>query len=228
MTAALAHLGLEAAAKKSSGSSATLLIFLVVGAAFYFLFFRPQQRKAKALRQQGKTFEVGDEVLTAGGLVGHVLDIDGDRVTLETSVGASFVVLKQYVIRTIEEPVPGTEDSDEAYEPEPDHEQLGEANDEVDDETDHEPAHETDDEQAEPTEKETDEVTATEPTPNGAGTLGESTTDKFWLASDNSEQLPAAEDPGTAGGARRSGRRKRRSAGGTTAGPSGPDSPSST
>ena len=49
-----------------------------------------------------------------------------------------------------------------------------------------------------PTEKETDEVTATEPTPNGAGTLGESTTDKFWLASDDSEQLPGAEGPGTA------------------------------
>jgi preprotein translocase subunit YajC len=225
MTAALAHLGLDAAAKKSSGSSATLLIFLVVGAAFYFLFFRPQQRKAKALRQQGKTFDVGDEVLTAGGLVGHVLDIDGDRVTLETSVGASFVVLKQYVIRTIEEPVPSSEDSDESYEP--DHESLDEA-DEGDDETDHEPAHETDDGQAAPTEKETDEVTATEPTPNGAGTVGDSTTDKFWLASDDSEPLPGAEGSGTAGGSRRSGRRKRRSAGGTTAGPSGPDSPSST
>ena len=29
-------------------------------------------------------------MLTAGGIVGHVIDIDGDRVTLETSVGASF------------------------------------------------------------------------------------------------------------------------------------------
>ena len=226
MTAALAHLALGAAPKKSSGSSATLLIFLVVGAAFYFLFFRPQQRKAKALRQQGKTFEVGDEVLTAGGLVGHVLDIDGDRVTLETSVGASFVVLKQYVIRTIEEPVESPEESDEGYEA--DHESLDEDDDEADHETDNEPAHETDDRQTAPTEDETDEVTATEPTPNGAGTVGESTTDKFWLASDDSEQLPAAEGPSTAGGSRRSGRRKRRSAGGTTAGPSGPDSPSST
>ena len=37
---------------------------------------------------------MGDEVLTAGGIVGHIIDIDGDRVTLETSVGASFVVLQ--------------------------------------------------------------------------------------------------------------------------------------
>ena len=90
-----------------------LLIFMVVGAAFYFLFYRPQQRKAKALREQTKTFDVGDEVLTAGGLVGHVIDIDGDRITLETSVGASFVVLKQYVLRTLEEPVPIDDEPDE-------------------------------------------------------------------------------------------------------------------
>jgi preprotein translocase subunit YajC len=99
-------------AKKSSGSP-LLLILVVVGAAFYFLIYRPQQKKAKAVREQGNAFDVGDEVLTAGGIVGYVIDIDGDRVTLETSVGASFVVLRQYVLRKIEEPV--AEDDDESY-----------------------------------------------------------------------------------------------------------------
>ena len=62
----------------------------------------------------GNAFDVGDEVLTAGGIVGYVIDIDGDRVTLETSVGASFVVLRQYVLRKIEPPV-DTEDEDGSY-----------------------------------------------------------------------------------------------------------------
>lgn len=115
MTAALGLLPLAAAtsSKSSSSGSATWLILIVVGAAFYFLFYRPQQRKAKAMREQTKTFDVGDEVLTAGGLVGHVIDIDGDRITLETSVGASFVVLKQYVLRTLEAPVPIDDEPDE-------------------------------------------------------------------------------------------------------------------
>jgi preprotein translocase subunit YajC len=103
-----------AAAKKSSGSPA-LLIFVVIAAGFYFLIYRPQQRKAKAARAQSTTFDVGDEVLTAGGIVGHIIEIDGDRVTLETSVGASFVVLKQYVIRKLEEPVPTEPDEDGSY-----------------------------------------------------------------------------------------------------------------
>jgi preprotein translocase subunit YajC len=88
------------------------LIFVVIGAGFYFLIYRPQQRKAKALREQTNTFDVGDEVLTAGGIVGHIIDIDGDRVTLETSVGASFVVLKQYVLRKLEEPEPDEDDTE--------------------------------------------------------------------------------------------------------------------
>ena len=107
---------LGAAAKKTTSSSSIIPILLIIGVGFYFLIYRPQQRKAKAARDQGKTFEVGDEVLTAGGIVGYVIDIDDDRVTLETSVGASFVVLKQYVLRTLEQPVAAEADDETDYE----------------------------------------------------------------------------------------------------------------
>ncbi len=128
---------LAAAAKKSNGSSAYLII-IVIGAGFYFLIYRPQQRKAKLAKEQVKTWDVGDEVLTAGGIVGHIIDIDGDRVTLETSVGASFVVMKQYIIRKLEEPEPEEPDEDEGYEDEEtgeydDEPELAEGDDEIDD-----------------------------------------------------------------------------------------------
>src|ERR1035437_10151481 len=102
-----------AAAKKPAGSSFTLLILIAIAAGFYFLILRPQRMKAKNQQQLVNQFEVGDEVLTAGGIVGHIIDIDGDRVTLETSVGASFVVLKQYVIRRLEATVAVDEADDE-------------------------------------------------------------------------------------------------------------------
>lgn len=133
---ALSPLLAAAATKPKSSGSPILLIFIVIGAAFYFLIYRPQQRKAKALREQVNTFEVGDEVLTAGGIVGYVIEIDGDRVTLETSVGASFVVMRQYVLRKLEEPVDeGDED---------------EAHDEHDDEYEHEGDHDEADSESEP------------------------------------------------------------------------------
>jgi preprotein translocase subunit YajC len=126
---------LGAAAKKTTGSNPTIFILLIIGVGFYFLIYRPQQRKAKAVREQGKTFEVGDEVLTAGGIVGYVIDIDDDRVTLETSVGASFVVLKQYVLRTLEQQVPAEPDDETDYE-DTDYGDLGGHEDETEAETD--------------------------------------------------------------------------------------------
>jgi preprotein translocase subunit YajC len=129
-----------AAAKKSgSGSSTILILYAVIGGAFYFLFYRPRQRKAKEAREQKNDFDVGDEVLTAGGIVGYVIDIDDDRVTLETSVGASFVVLKQYVIRRLEEPVASESDDDSEFEDE-DHEEY----EEVDDHGEHSTEHDAD------------------------------------------------------------------------------------
>jgi len=99
--------------KKSSGISPIIIIYAVIAAAFYFLYYRPRKRKAQAAKEVGNAWDVGDEVLTAGGIVGYIIDVDGDRVTLETSVGASFVVLKQYVIRKIEPLVPVDDDDDD-------------------------------------------------------------------------------------------------------------------
>jgi len=125
MTAASAAFGpfIDAATQPAKQSfNPTIFIFLIIGAAFYFLIYRPQQRKQKAARELGNAFEVGDEVVTAGGIVGHVLDISDDRVTLETSVGASFVVLRPYVLRKLEPVVPPSDvvdgpDEDDGPEP---------------------------------------------------------------------------------------------------------------
>jgi preprotein translocase subunit YajC len=70
---------------KSGGGSATFLLFIVVlGAAAYFLLLRPQQQKARKQREATSAVAVGDEVLTAGGIVGRILELDDDRVTILT------------------------------------------------------------------------------------------------------------------------------------------------
>jgi preprotein translocase YajC subunit len=135
-----------AAAKKPSGSSSTLLILIVVAAGFYFLILRPQRQKAKNQRELVNQFEVGDEVLTAGGIIGHIIDIDGDRVTLETSMGASFVVLRQYVIRKISVDVP-TDDEHDEHEHDADDHQHDDHEHDADDHEHDEHEHDADDHQ---------------------------------------------------------------------------------
>lgn len=71
---------------KSSGSVTFILFLVVIGLAGYFLLLRPQQQKARRQRSTQSEISVGDEVLTIGGIVGTVLDIDTERVTILTGV----------------------------------------------------------------------------------------------------------------------------------------------
>jgi len=144
------------APKKSSSFSPIILIYAVIAAAFYFLYYRPRKRKAQEAREVGKAWDVGDEVLTAGGIVGYIIDIDGDRVTLETSVGASFVVLRQYVIRKIEPVVAADDELEDYHEEEPEEDEEPDE-DEEPVEQDHDEAESDEDEDEDETEAEADE-----------------------------------------------------------------------
>ncbi|SRR5271157_5172277 len=104
---------LAATSTKKSSSSAGFLIFLVVIAAVaYFLLLRPQQQKAKKQRELMTEISVGDEVLTAGGIVGRVLEINEDRFTILTGDGneegvvegtpTRLVMVRSAILRKIE------------------------------------------------------------------------------------------------------------------------------
>ncbi|HLY57911.1 MAG TPA: preprotein translocase subunit YajC [Stellaceae bacterium] len=54
---------------------APLILIMVV---FYFLLFRPQQQKAKELRQQQASLRRGDRVITGGGVIGTVARVIND------------------------------------------------------------------------------------------------------------------------------------------------------
>ncbi len=58
---------------QSQGDSTSFIIMMVLMfAAFYFLLIRPQQKKQKAHAALVSGLQVGDEILTAGGILGKV------------------------------------------------------------------------------------------------------------------------------------------------------------
>jgi len=61
------------------------LVFLL--AVMYFLLIRPQQQRVRQQRAVVTSLEVGDDVVTIGGLLGHIVDIDDDEATIETTPG---------------------------------------------------------------------------------------------------------------------------------------------
>lgn len=59
------------------------MLFAFVG-IFYFLLVRPQQKQRKSHEKLVKELKKGDEVLTVGGIVGKIVHIQGDIVTIKT------------------------------------------------------------------------------------------------------------------------------------------------
>ena len=58
---------------------------VLIFGAMYFLMIRPQQRRRREVESMQSALGVGDEVVTIGGLYGHVVEIDGDSVILEVA-----------------------------------------------------------------------------------------------------------------------------------------------
>ena len=100
----LATLGLLAATTaKKSGSSPVFLIFIVVIAGVYMLFIAPQRRKQRATASQQRTFEVGDEVVTSGGIYGRVESSEGDRVALDIADGVVIEVARTAIAQRVDD-----------------------------------------------------------------------------------------------------------------------------
>lgn len=59
------------------------LIAMVV--IFYFLLIRPQQRRAKELKKMLDGLQKGDEVVSAGGLAGRIVQLGDHFCTIEVA-----------------------------------------------------------------------------------------------------------------------------------------------
>jgi preprotein translocase subunit YajC len=69
-----------------SAPGADLMAFLpmiAIFVLFYFLLIRPQQKKAKEQRAMLEALQKGDEVVTAGGMVGRINGLSESYVKVE-------------------------------------------------------------------------------------------------------------------------------------------------
>lgn len=74
----------ESAQTGSSLLSLALPLLMIVG--FYFLLIRPQRNRQKAQQALLSALEVGDEVMTSGGIFGTIVEIDEDEGVLTVEI----------------------------------------------------------------------------------------------------------------------------------------------
>ena len=89
-----------AQAAGSTSQSDTLLTFLPMVAifvVFYFLLIRPQQKKAKEARAMLDSLEKGNEVVTAGGIVGKITKLGDQYATVEIAPSVELTVQRSAI-----------------------------------------------------------------------------------------------------------------------------------
>jgi len=82
-----------------------IVYFLILAVAFFFLVVMPQRRRNQALNAFIASVQVGDEIITAGGIFGTVVAMDGDTVDLQIAPGVVITVAKRALAQAVPPPV---------------------------------------------------------------------------------------------------------------------------
>lgn len=69
---------------EGGGAASSLFILVAFIAIFYFLLIRPQRKQQKAHEQMVENLKKGDIVVTLGGIMGKIIHLDEEKVTLKT------------------------------------------------------------------------------------------------------------------------------------------------
>ena len=74
-----------------------LLPIILMFVLLYFLMIRPQMRRAKETKQMIEALQKGDEVITAGGVVGRITKLGDAYISLEIAPNTEISVQKAAV-----------------------------------------------------------------------------------------------------------------------------------
>ena len=85
---------------QAAGGAEGLMSFLPIILLFvilYFLMIRPQMKRAKEQKAMIEALQKGDEVVTAGGVVGRISKLGDQYLTLEIAPNTEVVVQRSAV-----------------------------------------------------------------------------------------------------------------------------------
>ena len=79
-------------AQGQGGGMGMIIMLVVLFAIMYFFMIRPQNKKQKEIANFRKNLEVGQEVITAGGIYGKIKEIEDNTVVLEIASGVKIKI----------------------------------------------------------------------------------------------------------------------------------------
>ncbi len=89
----------------NSGGSNFIFLFNMLAVTFLMLYIftiRPKKKRDEELNKLRNSLKIGDIVTTIGGIVGIVINIKEDAVTLETGSDKNKIRIKKWAIQSVE------------------------------------------------------------------------------------------------------------------------------
>ena len=88
---------LETASGSGSMWSSIIMMALII-VVFWFFIIRPQRKKDKETAKMRSELQVGDEIVTIGGIIGIIVSMKEDSLVIETGSDRSKVRLALWAI----------------------------------------------------------------------------------------------------------------------------------
>lgn len=80
------------------GNLQMILILVVFFLIMYFIMIRPEKKKQKKIEAMRNALTVGDEIVTIGGIMGVVVNVTEDSITIETGEDKVRVKFKKWAV----------------------------------------------------------------------------------------------------------------------------------
>lgn len=90
----------------SAGLWSSLLMMALIIVVFWFFIIRPQRKKDKETAKMRNDLQIGDEVVTIGGIIGIVVSMKDETLVLETGSDRSKIRLARWAIQSINKQQP--------------------------------------------------------------------------------------------------------------------------
>ena len=91
------------------GGIGMIIYLVVIFGAMYFLLIRPQKKKQKEEKKMRENLQVGDEIVTIGGIYGRVISLKEDTMVIESLSDHSKITVARWALQsnnTIHDDVP--------------------------------------------------------------------------------------------------------------------------
>lgn len=75
-----------------------IILMIVV---FYFFMIRPERKRSKQTKDMLENIQVGDEIITSGGIIGRVISVKEDTVLMETGSDRTKIrIMKNAIVKS--------------------------------------------------------------------------------------------------------------------------------